>query len=151
MVLMVGLLVLVAGACTRHPAAVETRAMLVSAAACPNTVEGTLMSLTDTPDGIAITFTTTTDAVEVRRRAATLADRIVRSWMLTTDGSAAQTVRRPPKASARVEAIPAGARILVTTGNPAELEALRAEVRGRELPMREGDCTWRTRELSLEP
>jgi hypothetical protein len=96
------------------------------------------MSLSDTPDGIAITFVTTTDAVEVRRRAAAFAGRISQRGVPVEPAGTNGRTTLP--ASAHAEAISGGARLVVATTNPDERDALRTAVRRRELPMREGDC-----------
>lgn len=149
-------LVIITGtACTRAPSArLETRsaALPPSPTGCPNTVAGTQMTLSDTADGIAITYTTTGNVVELRRRAASLAERMSAhsgTGMQARHGSTGASARRRrrnretlPAVTAHVEAVPDGARVVVVPIDHGQRDAVREQVRRHELTMLEGDCAW---------
>lgn len=136
---------------------------------CPMAVPGTQVAAEDTPEGEAITFTTTSpDAVpDLRARVHAMADRYERrhaSGQAGTmpegdssgdesgagsagSGSAdADQMPTPAPAPSRavVEDVEGGARVTVTPNDPADLEHLRSSIRERVAYMQDtGSCGMR--------
>jgi hypothetical protein len=104
---------------------------------CPMNVQGTEIAAADTPDGIALTFTTKTGNVEELRR------RVER--MATMHAGQAD---KPSGMSggmmigiAKYEPIPNGARLMLTPKDSTKLSEFRKQVRSRvERMTKEGSC-----------
>ncbi len=127
-------------------------------------VPGTQVAAADTPDGEAVSFTTTPDRVEeLRARVHAMADVHNRrhagameehggmhggmmgggmtGGMGSSGEAADQTSTMPPPSRAAVEDVQSGARLVVTPNDPADLERLRSVVRMRAQHMQEsGTC-----------
>jgi len=90
---------------------------------CPMKVAGAEVAVTDTDDGIAVTFTTKTgDVDELRKRVERMATMYA--------------------GTAKYEAIPAGARVTLTPKDPAKLADFRKQVRSHvERMTKEGSCS----------
>lgn len=160
-------LVLAASACssgrgeTRH-AAPPTRAQAgttrsgAMAMPCPLEVPGTQVSASETPDGAAVTFTTTPDrAAELRSRVRAMADMHnghhqgtgmgMGMGMGGAGGMSGSTgssgTMMPPPSRATVEDVDGGARLVVTPTDRADLERLRSTVRAHAGHMQQtGQC-----------
>jgi hypothetical protein len=102
--------------------------------ACPMTL-GSEIAAADTPDGIALTFTTKpANVAELQRR--------IEMWAMMRTG-----VQTPPMmqgyrmpATVKYEAIENGARLTLTPRDPAKLPEFRARVQARVEEMKKGDC-----------
>lgn len=151
-------LMISAASCERdavpEPSEVETTGAPLPSA-CPSDLPNTTMTMSDTPDGIALTYTTTGDVSGVRGRAAAMATRID-----ALSGTAMHHMRGRggygpghgmglrtgmlPASNARVEEISGGARIVLTPEDPAQLGDLRAHMRHHESMMGpgQGQCPW---------
>jgi hypothetical protein len=122
---------------------------------CPMAVPGTQVSVADTPDGEAITFTTSPDhASDLRDRVHAMADMHNRhhqgdgmegmhgvmqhGHMM---GGGEHMTMMPPPSRAAVEDVDGGARIVVSPTDPADVDRLRSAVRAHAEHMREsGTC-----------
>lgn len=130
------------------PVAAHAQAM----PACPVGVPGTRLAAADTPEGVAVTFTTSPErAEELRARVHAMADMhnrhhqpgaaggehaghggMMHGGMMQHDGTAASgeaEMPMPPPSRATVEDVEAGARLSVAPYDPADLERLRSTVR----------------------
>jgi hypothetical protein len=134
---------------------------------CPATVPGTSAQATDTADGIAMTFTTTGDIQDLRKRARAMADRMNErsdaagaggSDSRTSTGGAmmgggmmggAITLRNTdagdatmggpmPATHTRAEDVPGGARIAMAPRDPYKAEEWRRRMWDTVLDMTEG-------------
>lgn len=124
------------------------------AAACPGAVPGTRVTTSETSDGVALVYTTTGDVADLRRRAEAMASRMdVRSGTAMgrgmgrgggPGGGMGMQTARMPAATARVEEIPGGARVVLTPEDPAQLDELRAHVKHHATMMGQGQCPWGT-------
>jgi hypothetical protein len=105
---------------------------------CPMKVAGAEVAVTDTADGIAVTFTTKTVNVEELRKR-------VERMATVHSGSADKPSPMAGKmldGTAKYEAIPAGARLTLTPKDPAKLADFRKQVQGHvERMTREGNCS----------
>lgn len=134
--------------------------------ACPVAVPGTQLAAADTPDGEAVTFTTTPDGVaELRSRVHAMADMhnrhhaqpgganpmggmdhgaMMGGGMMGGGGmgsSGGRMAMMPPPSRAAVEDVDGGARLVVTPNDPADLERLRSAIRMHARHMQEtGTC-----------
>jgi hypothetical protein len=93
-------------------------------------VEGTTVRAESTRTGVALVFTTTGDVDELRRRVHAHAERRAQHARHRVEHRDEQ--RRghsSPRASATVETIRGGARLVLTPSDPANLEALRTRTR----------------------
>jgi len=92
---------------------------------CPMNVRGAEVAVADTPDGIALTFTTKTGNVEELRRSV--------ERMATMHGAPTDKASAMPGGMmagiAKYEAVPEGARITLTPKDPAKLSEFRKQVR----------------------
>jgi hypothetical protein len=119
---------------------------------CPMDIHDTTAVAEESEGGAAILFTTTGDETELRRRIEHMAqmhnqhhggagqgmhgaDRAGS----TAEGSHDQEMR-PPMSTARVEEVDAGARIVFTPQDPANLESLREHVGDHVSRMASGEC-----------
>jgi hypothetical protein len=122
------------------------------AAHCPANVPGTTVQVVDLEGAVALDFTTTGDAAEVRRRAARMAQMHGESAMhagMHHGGMMGNTggpgmhqamMGKPPASSAQVEELPNGARIVLTPKEPRDLEALRAHAQKHAAHGQHGSC-----------
>jgi hypothetical protein len=120
---------------------------------CPMSVPGTRVAAEDTDAGVALAFTTSPDqAAALRERVHAMAEMHNRQH-----GGAAGDhhgmhgamgegtggmggMERPPPAEARVEDVQAGARIVLTPRDPADLQQLRDTVRQHAAHMQAHGC-----------
>ena len=128
-------------------------------ARCPMAVPGTQVTAADTPDGVAVTFTTSSpEAVpDLRARIHAMADRYERrhaSGQAMQDGPPSGDreagsagsgspggQQMPAPSRAVVEDVDGGSRVTITPNDPSELETLRAHVMQRVAHMQEtGSC-----------
>lgn len=99
---------------------------------CPMAVPGTSASALDVDGGAALEFTTTSGEVaDLRARVHHMADK-------HEHGGCPMMSEMKTASSAKVEETAAGARIVFTATNPAELAALRENVRAEAQHMRAG-------------
>ncbi len=128
---------------------------------CPMEVEGTAVNAEDVEGGVALTFTTSTDVAELRRRVAHMAQMHGQHGMGMhasagagdghahdgqpsdasphRDGMMAGGMMMPA-ATARSEEVEGGARILLTPQDTADLEKLREHARHMTGRMSPGRC-----------
>ena len=95
---------------------------------CPMRLPGTQVSTSETPDGIAIVFTTAGDLAPLRdhtRHMAAMHEQMMSGGMR---GSGEAMMKMVPS-KARAEDIEGGARIVLTPNDPSQLAALRDHVR----------------------
>jgi hypothetical protein len=145
------------------------RALAAAALACPIRVPGTSLHVEDTDDGAAMVFVTSGDVASLRSQIFAMADlhnRIFAALTLPPEPATKRLEDDPVHASgpgprprsrltgdtderdlvvlvpstARVESIGGGARLVFAT-DAAEVDALRAEVRG-EADAIEDACAW---------
>jgi hypothetical protein len=114
---------------------------------CPAEVPDTRVAASDTPNGGAITFTTSAANVdEVRRRAHAMADmHNQHHGAAAADAPAGgqhgmMAGMMPPPSHAVAEDVDGGARISVTPDAPADLEKLRSTMRMHAEHMQGGRC-----------
>lgn len=105
---------------------------------CPAAVPGTEVSVENTPDGVALSFTSTNDVAEVRRRTRAMA--AMHEHMMESGGMMEPGEMMMVPSSARAEEIDGGARIVLTPTDPAQLAALRAHVHAHANQMASGHC-----------
>jgi hypothetical protein len=118
------------------------------AATCPMAVAGTSARAEDVDGGAAIAFTTTGDVTELRRRVAHMAEMHARHHgeghgpMMGNDSKMGTMGHgmMMAAAQARSEDIEAGARIVLTPNEPAELARLREHTRQHAEKMASGQC-----------
>ena len=102
---------------------------------CPMSVEGTTLNVTDTRDGVALTFTTKSgDVGELRRKVEKMAK------MHDAKSSSMPMMSGMISASAKYEEVPDGARLTLIPKKAAELQQLRAQVRDHAEQMNKGGC-----------
>jgi hypothetical protein len=142
----------------------NTAADAMTQGMCPMAVPGTSVAAQDTPQGEALTFTTSSgDVNELRQRVRAMADMHNRhpagrhgagemsgemhgtgagSGQSMTDGEmhAHQHKMMPPPARATVEDVPGGARIDLVPQESANAEQLRQAVRTQAERMRRDGC-----------
>lgn len=122
-----------------------------TAGTCPTEVPGTQLSAADTPDGEALTFTTTGDVEELRRRVHAMADmhdqqeQALEEEMGTGSvmgyGTGEGTAERgAPTSSASVQDVDGGARISYHMSREGDLEQLRSQVRADASEMQRPGC-----------
>lgn len=171
---------LVIAGCTSSPAKKETTAPAPAAtsgtqsagmrgdmkAMCPMQVEGTAVSAEDVEGGVALTFTTSSDVAELRRRVAHMAQKHGQHGMgmhgkgkhapagagdghahggqgnnaAPHKGGMMAGGMKMPAATARSEEVEGGARILLAPKDAAELEKLREHARHMSERMSAGQC-----------
>lgn len=108
-------------------------------AACP-CARGAQITTAETPNGVALQFTTTGDVAGLRarvRRMAEMRNRMMGSGMGMQGGG--MKMRMVPS-HASVEDIPGGARLVLTPVDPSQLGALRAHASQMAAMMRQGRC-----------
>lgn len=122
---------------------------------CPMAIPGADIKVEDTPEGVAITFTTPGEGGDVealRRGVQQMADLGSPCWrpgmmarrpgaMRGTGGAGmagATGLQRSASADVRVEDVPGGARLLLAAADPARVDTLRAQARVRAEHMRLG-------------
>lgn len=124
-------------------------------APCPVEVPGTQVAASDTPDGAAITFTTSTgDVAELRRRVQAMAEMhnahlssmegggMMHGGMMHggMEGETGEGAMAMPVARAAATDVPEGATLTFTAADAAQIELLRARVREHAEMMRAGRC-----------
>jgi hypothetical protein len=128
---------------------------------CPMQVEGTSVAAEDVDGGVALTFTTSSDVAELRRRVARMAQMHGQHGMgmharagadhghahggQRGDAGQHQGGMMPggmmmPAATARSEEVESGARIVLTPQDAADLEKLREHARHMTQRMSSGQC-----------
>lgn len=119
---------------------------------CPMKVEGTTAFVSDTSDGVAISFTTSTgDVAELRRRVHHMAEMHDRHHGMMGEGTmggrneAAPPGAPAPKnmmvpATATATDVEGGARIVLVPKDPARLAELRQHARDHVGRMSRGEC-----------
>lgn len=122
---------------------------------CPAAVSGANVSVQEKDDGVAMTFTTKGDVAELRKRVEAMAARINahagmgmmgggmgrmrgRGAMMGDAGAAYRGMM--PNARASVEPVDDGARLVLTSQDPADRDRLRAYVQHHEAMMHGGQC-----------
>ncbi len=109
----------------------------MAAGMCPLQVEGTAARAEDVEGGAAIVFTTTGDVAELRRRVAAMAEH----HAAHAEGACAcPMAASTPAHEARAEDVDGGARLVLTTSDPEDVEALRSNVREHADRMSSGAC-----------
>ena len=117
------------------------------AAMCPMAVPGTQVSASDLSTGEAVTFSTTSpeQVADLRSRVRAMADMHNRHHA-SGDMSGMQGGMHghggmmPPPSTASVEDTDAGARLMVTPKDPAQLAQLQSAVRAHAEMMQQGGC-----------
>jgi hypothetical protein len=104
---------------------------------CPMRLPGTTVQAQDTTDGMAMTFTTTGDAAELRRRVRVMADHMnahssgasggmgMHGMMMGGDGGMGMMGGTMPAMRAQVEDVDHGARLKMTPVDPTKLGEMR--------------------------
>ena len=124
---------------------------------CPLAIEGTKVEVTDTADGVALVFTTETgDVADLRQRVEHMAGmyesychgRGQMMWhqmgghgqrnMMGQSGTG--SMGPMPAATATVEAVDKGARLVLSASDKSQLDALRTRARQHQQRMRSGEC-----------
>jgi len=106
---------------------------------CPMQVPGTKVTYGDVEGGAALSFSTKNgDVAELRRRVGRMAEM---HNEMSDHGSMMM-----PAATASVEDIPGGARIVLRPRDPAQLDALREQVRAHARRMASGECPMMTQQ-----
>jgi hypothetical protein len=128
-----------------HPTASEAHAHGEAAmgGTCPMDVPGTKVSVADTPDGVAITFTTTSDVAELRQRVhhvAEMHEHRMQGGMGSGGMGSGHMMMKMVPSTARAEDVDGGARIALTPNDPAQLADLRAHVHEHAAQMANGHC-----------
>lgn len=106
---------------------------------CPVKVAGTSVRAEDTPTGAALVFTTTGDVAELRSRVKMMAQKHARMHGEGKGEGHMQAPLSPPPDVEAVE-VEAGAQLLLTPRETAQLPALRAMAQARAQAMAGGDC-----------
>ena len=102
---------------------------------CPMSMKGVSVSVADTPGGVSLTFTSSSNQVrEVRRRVQEMAK--MHSRM--SDGAAEMMDCCMGQASPTYQAIPNGARLTLKPKDPAQLDSFRKQVRQHVDNMKQG-------------
>lgn len=136
-----------------------TAPMGQDAAACPVTVPNTKVEVSNTQDGVALSFTTSeSDKVdELRQKVNALAEQYQSQpsggqmmWqhmgqgqgkgMGQQQGMGQQGQGQMPEVTARIEDAGNGSRIVLTPKDASQLDALRKEVRSQQQKMQSGQC-----------
>jgi hypothetical protein len=116
---------------------------------CPMALPGTAVQAQDTKDGMAMTFTSTGDASELRRRVRIMADHInahssgssggmgMHGMMMGADAGAGGMHGMMPATHAQVEDVDQGARLNMTPVDSAKLGDLRAHMKQHAQMMNE--------------
>ncbi len=117
---------------------------------CPMEVPGTQVSVADTQDGVAIAFTTSGDVAQLRQRVQGMAVRhekkMSRGGMMGSGGMGSGGMMgsghmmKMVDSTAHAEDIDAGARIVLSPKDPAQLSELRDHVREHAARMAGGHC-----------
>ncbi|MCA9529561.1 MAG: hypothetical protein KC543_05460 [Myxococcales bacterium] len=134
---------------------------------CPMRVPGTTVVAADVDGGAALTFTTTEgDVAELRRRVRARADmhnkRMMKRQQCAADASSTQCQARRrdaamagreamPPATASVEDVDHGARLVVRPKDPSQVDALRERVHMKAERMASGQCPMRSRRGAAPP
>ena len=112
---------------------------------CPMSVPGTLVSAVDTPTGIILTFTTSTDKVDDLRRRVHHTTNMHNAKV--TEGAPGygaghkQGVGASTFATGEAADVPGGARISFSAEKPRDVAMLRAKVRKHAQRLSSGDCS----------
>jgi len=120
---------------------------------CPMEVPGTQVSVADTPDGVAVVFTTSGDVAQLRHRVQGMAamhgkmsGEGMAGGMMKSDGMGSggmmgsDHMKKMVASTARSEDVEGGARIVLTPQDPAQLPELRAHAREHAGHMASGHC-----------
>lgn len=99
---------------------------------CPMKVEGTNARAEQVEGGAAMAFTTTGDVAELRERVKKMAN--MHNGMMDSPSM------KMPAATAQVEEIEGGARLVLQPKDPAELTALRQHLEKHAAKMNSGQC-----------
>jgi hypothetical protein len=103
---------------------------------CPMKLEGTTVSVADTPDGIKVTFTAKSENVAIlQNRVERMAT--MHTMMSTSEGMQSHMIA----GSAKYEALGSGAALTLVPNDSKMLEKFRAQVRTRVDQMKKGDCS----------
>lgn len=111
-------------------------------------IPGTQVSATDTPDGVALVFTTTGDVAQLRERVHAMAamhehmmagGETMGSGSAGMMGSGGMMMKMIPS-TAHAEDIDGGARIMLTPKDPSQLAQLREHVHAHAEQMASGHC-----------
>ena len=104
---------------------------------CPMTLQGTSVSVVDTPTGVAISLTTKAENVaELRRRVQQMA-----TMHSGQHSSEAMKHGQMMPGTIKYEEIENGARLTLTPREPAKLDDFRKQVRAHVEKMQKGDCS----------
>jgi len=104
--------------------------------ACPIKVEGTAVAVTDTSNGIAVTFTAKLENVaELQSRVERMST--MHNAMSNTPGSQQHMIA----GTLKYEALPNGARLTLAPKDASKLKEFREQVRSRVEQMKKGDCS----------
>ena len=104
---------------------------------CPMTLQGTSVSVVDTPTGVAISLTTKAENVaELRRRVQQMA-----TMHSGQHSSEAMKHGQMMPGTIKYEEIENGARLTLTPREPAKLDEFRKQVRAHVEKMQKGDCS----------
>lgn len=110
---------------------------------CPMEVPGTQVSVADTQDGVAITFTTSGEVAQLRQRVHAMAamhEHMMSGGMMGSGGAMGSSGMMMVPSDARAEDIQGGARLVLTPKDPAQLAQLRDHVHAHAAQMARGDC-----------
>ena len=115
---------------------------------CPEKVPGTTARAEDVEGGAALSFTTTGDVAEVRRRVQHMAEMHNqhhgaadgKGSMGMMGGSMGMMSEMMPPSTARAEDVDGGARLILTPEKPADLTAVREKVHKHAEMMAGGQC-----------
>ena len=110
---------------------------------CPEKVPGTTARAEDVDGGAALSFTTTGDVAEVRRRVQRMAEMHNQhhgDGKSSMGGSMGMMGEMMPPSQARAEDVDGGARLILTPEKPADLAAVREKVHQHAAMMAGGQC-----------
>jgi hypothetical protein len=117
------------------------RGMGMMGGMCPMDVSGTSVTTADVEGGVALSFTTSSgDVADLRQRVRRMAE--MHSHMHGEGGMVM------PPATATIEDIPGGARLILRPEDPAQLAALREHARMQASAMTRGECPMMRRKTS---
>jgi hypothetical protein len=105
---------------------------------CPIKIQGMKVAASDTPNGVALTFSTGTgDVAELRRRI----ERMAEMYKMQSDGRDLMLNGHFIPGTAEFEATRNGARLTLIPKDPARLEEFRAQVPEHAEMMRNAACS----------
>ena len=104
--------------------------------ACPMKVDGTTVVVSDTADGIAVTFSAKpANVTDLQQRVERMAN------MHSAMGTMTMGPQHMIPGTVKYEALPAGARLTLKPNDASKLKEFREQVRSHAAHMKDGDCS----------